>query len=291
MKAEPLLDCQNLHGEGIIWSAAHGLVMWTDIFGQRLCTFDPISGDLHSFDLPGKLCCFAPRAGRPWNELVAAFADGFALFDVLTGQRKDVAAFEADKPSTRLNDGRTDRQGRFIAGGMDEKTGAPISSVWRLDPDLTLTKLFDGVICANGTCFSPDGRTMWFADSGKGEIEAFDYDIASGTVSNRRSVAAVKAPGVPDGSCVDAEGFVWNAVWEGYRVERWSPSGKLDQVIALPVKKPTCCVFGGPDLDTLFITTSRLLETQADLAREPGAGSIFSIKPGVRGVIDQPFAG
>ena len=265
--------------------------MWTDILGERICTYDPARAEFHHYPTQGKLCCFAPRKDRDWNEIVAAFADGFALLNVLTGERRDIAPFESDLATTRLNDGRTDRQGRFIAGGMDEAAGAPISSVWRLDPDLTVTKLLDGVGCANGTCFAPDGRTMWFADSSKGEIECFDYEVANGSISDRRAVAKTPAPGVPDGSCVDTDGFVWNAVWEGYRVERYAPDGRLDARVEVPVKKPTCCAFGGRDLDTLFITTSRLGESEDDLEREPLAGSLFSLKPGVRGLVDQPFAG
>src|SRR5260370_26863063 len=141
--------------------------MWTDIHGKRICTYDPATTEFGQHPTPGKVCCFAPRNGRAWNEIVAAFSDGFAFLDVLTGVRRDIAAIEQDMPTTRLNDGRTDRQGRFIAGEMDEAAGASISSVWRLDPDLSVTRLFDGVGCANGACFAPDGRTLWFADSVK----------------------------------------------------------------------------------------------------------------------------
>jgi L-arabinonolactonase len=291
VQAHVTLDCRNQHGEGVLWSAADALLMWTDISGRRICTYDPAANEFSQYPTPGKVCCFAPRKGRSWNEIVVAFSDGFAFLDVLTGARRDIAAIEQDKPSTRMNDGRTDRQGRFIAGGMDEAAGAPISAVWRLDPDLSVVQLFDGVGCANGSCFAPDGRTLWFADSAKGEIERFDYDVSTGSISGRRSVARTPAPGVPDGSCVDAEGFVWNAVWEGYRIERYAPDGRLDATVEVPVKKPTCCAFGGRDLDILFITSSRLGESQSDLEREPSAGSLFSVKPGVLGLVDQPFGG
>jgi L-arabinonolactonase len=291
VQAQLFLDCRNQHGEGILWSGAHALLMWTDIHGERICTYDPLTEGFGQHQTPGRVCCFAPRKGRPWHEIVAAFSDGFAFLNVLTRERRDIAAIERDNPTTRMNDGRTDRQGRFLAGGMDDPNLAPIAAVWRLDPDLTVAKLFDGVGCANGICFAPDGRTLWFADSAKGKIERFDYDIADGSVSGRRGVARVPAPGVPDGSCVDADGYVWNAVWEGYRVARYAPDGRLDATIDIPVKKPTCCAFGGRDLDTLFITSSRLGESESDLEREPSAGSLFSVNPGVRGLVDQPFAG
>ena len=291
MRAELLLDCRNTHGEGIFWSSTHGLLYWTDIHGECVWTYQPQVGRAEKFKVPGRVCCFAERKGRPPNEVIAAFADGFALLDLSNGERRDIAAFEPDLPTTRLNDGRTDRQGRFIAGGMDEDGAKPISSVWQLNPDLTLTRLFGDVGCANGTCFSPDGRTMWFADSPTRRIDAFDYDPKTGALGARRTVANTQSPGVPDGSCVDAEGFIWNVVWEGYRVERWSPEGKLDRVIDVPVKKPTCCAFGGENLATLFITSSRLGETDDELRNQPQSGGLFQVQPGARGIEDQPFGG
>ncbi len=289
MRAELVVDCRDWHGEGIFWSAAHGLVFWTDIFGERVSTYEPAAGEIRHFRVPGRVCAFATREGRPWNQVVAAFSDGFALLDLLTGERKDIARLDADKPTVRMNDGRTDRQGRFIVGGMDEPELKPIASVFRLDPDLSVHRLLDGVGCANGTCFSPDGRTMWFADSAKAELEAFDYDIATGAPSNRRRIARIS--GVPDGSCIDSEGYVWNAVWEGYRVDRYAPDGRLDRTVELPIKKVTCCAFGGKDLSTLFITTSRYAESERDLAGQPSAGGLYAVRPGIRGLPDSPFAG
>lgn len=286
--ADLVCDCRNLHGEGVLWSAEHGLLMWVDIHGKALWTLEPVSGTTASHALPERLCCFAPRRGEPWHRILAAFASGFALFDVLTGHRQEIAAFEAHKPTTRLNDGRTDPLGRFIAGGMDEGDPMrPISSVVMVDRDLSVTPLFDSVACANSTCFSPDGRQMYFADSPTGNIEVFDYDATAGAVSNRRMLAQTK--GVPDGSCVDAEGYIWNAVWEGYRVERYAPDGRLDRIVEVPVAKPTCCDFGGPDLQTLYITTSRLGSEEALLAREPLSGGLFAYRADVRGVPGKSF--
>ena len=287
---ESVVDCGNLHGEGVFWSARHGLVYWTDIFGQRVWVYDPVARKARDFATPGKLCCFATRRNRPWNEVVAAFADGFAFLDIATSERRDIAAVDAKLPNTRLNDGRTDRQGRLIAGGIDESGTGRQAAVYRLDPDLTVSRLFGDVGCANGTCFSADGRTMWYADSFKGDIECFDYDTATGAVSNRRAIGRTPQPGVPDGSCIDAEGHVWNAVWEGARIERWSPDGRITEVIEVPVQKPTCVAFGGPALDTLFITSSKLGESPEALARQPLAGHLFAVKPEVGGLADADFA-
>jgi L-arabinonolactonase len=291
MRAEAEVRSGDAHGEGVFWSQEHQLLYWTDIDGERVWTYSPERREPKPWPTPGKVCCFSTRKGRPWWEVIAAFADGFAFLNLTTGERRDIAAIDADRPGLRLNDGRTDRQGRFIAGGMNAGTGAPTASVWRLDPDLTVTRLFGDVAVANGTCFSPDGRTMWFADSGKGEIEAFDYDPATGEPTRRRPVAKCAAPGVPDGSCVDSEGYVWNAVWEGYRVARYAPDGRLERVIDVPVRKPSCCAFGGADLATLYITTSRQGESAEQLAAEPLAGSLFSVRPGVTGLADAAFAG
>lgn len=280
---------QNLHGEGVLWNPADGAVWWTDIFGERLWRHIPESGHTESFATPGKLCCFAPRKA---GGLVAAFSDRLAHYDPTTGTEETIAPFEPDNPNTRLNDGRTDRQGRFIAGGMNEGTGEADSTVVRLDPDGTVTTIITGVICANSTCFSQDGRTMFFADTPQKTIRAYTYDTATGAVSDERVHADMSGePGLPDGSCVDAEGGVWNAEWEGHRVVRIAPDGTIDRIIQVPVWKPTCCAFGGANLDTLYITTSRLGTETAELADEPLAGALLAVRPGVRGLEDTPFAG
>jgi L-arabinonolactonase len=289
VRVELVLDCRNQHGEGLLWNAIDNRLWWTDIEGKALLAFDTIEAKAESYPSPDRICCFAPRRD---GTVLAAFAKGFALYDPKTGRRDDIAAFESDNPDTRLNDGRTDRVGNFIAGGMDEKNSKPVSSVWRVNAGLKLTQLFGSVRCANSTCFSPDGETMYFADSPENEIVAFDYSANSGAVSRRRSIATLPAGmGVPDGSCVDADGFIWNAVWEGYRVDRYAPNGVLDRSIRLPVAKPTCVAFGGANLDILFITTSRLNSSSELLDREPNSGGLFAVRPGVKGLIDAPFAG
>jgi L-arabinonolactonase len=283
-----VLDCRNTHGEGVLWDSRSCRVWWTDIHGKKLWSYDPASRAAASFDVPARVCCFAPRAG---GGLVVAFAEGFALYDVATGVREELAPFEPDLPGTRLNDGRTDRAGRFVAGGMDEAGGQRVSSVWRIDADRSATRLFGEVACANATCFSPDGRTMYFADSPRRTLEAIAYDPATGAVGVRRVLATIEGPGVPDGACTDAEGYVWVAIWEGDRVERWSPDGRLDRTVEVPVHKPTCCAFGGVDLDVLFITTSRLGSSEPELQRQPTSGGLYAFRPGVRGLADTPFAG
>jgi L-arabinonolactonase len=288
-RAELLLDCRNQHGEGILWNAADGRVWWTDIHGKRLWWYDPRSRSSGSIAMADRVCCFAPRRN---GGFIIAFAKEIAYFDPDSGKKTVIHSFEPEMPETRLNDGRTDRQGRFIAGGMNEGGGSAKSTVVRVDPDGGVSVILTGIGCANSTCFTPDGQRMYFADTFIGEIWIYDYDIETGTPSNRRVLNDFTGePGLPDGSCVDAEGALWNAEWQGRRVVRLLPDGAIDRVVEVPVEKPTCCAFGGPDLDLLYITTSRLEMSPAQIAAEPSAGSLFVFKPGVRGVVDAPFAG
>jgi L-arabinonolactonase len=287
--AELVLDCKNNHGEGIFWNAGDRRVWWTDIEGRALWWFDPAAGISGSVSMPDRVCCFAPRAQ---GGLIVAFARSIALFDLETGSSSELGAFEPENANTRLNDGRTDRQGRLIVGGLNEGTGDADSSVVRIDADGTITPLIQGVSCANSTCFSADGRTMFFADTPEKTIRAYDYDPQSGTLGPARlHCDMADEPGLPDGSCVDAEGGVWNAEWEGRRVVRIAPNGSIDRVVQVSTWKPTCCAFGGPDLSTLYITTSRLMSSDIDLANDPHAGGLFAFRPGVKGVLDAPFAG
>jgi L-arabinonolactonase len=289
MRAELIVDCKNEHGEGVFWNPSDGRIWWTDIQGRALWSFDPVTTQSTSIPMEDRVCCFAPRAA---GGLIVAYSDRVVLLDPETKQETLVTLFEPENPETRLNDGRTDRQGRLVVGGMNEVSGKPDSSVISIDGNLKVQTLIDQISCANSICFSPAGNTMFFADTPDREILAFDYEKGRGTLTNKRLHASFKQePGLPDGSCVDAEGGVWNAEWEGHRVVRVAPNGTIDRVIDVPVWKPTCCAFGGPNLDTLFITSSRLMSDEATLKKEPSAGGLFAVKPGIRGVVDTPFKG
>ena len=288
-QAELVVDCRNVLGEGVTWNASAQRLQWVDIQSSELWTLDPGSGKVSTHKTAERITCLAPRRV---GGFVVAFASGFAFYDPGTGSREDLASFEPDKPTTRLNDGRTDRQGRFIAGGFDEKDGKFISSVVRLDTDRQVGKLFDGVACANGICFSPDGRMMYFADSPARKIWSFEYDIEPEAVSNPRVLATFDAqPGLPDGSCVDADGCIWNAQWNGGCVVRFTPDGRVDRVVPVPVLNPTCVAFGGAALDTLYITTAQYLMTAEQLAAAPHSGALFACLTGVKGLADPAFAG
>ena len=287
-EARLVADCRNVLGEGVTWDHAARRLHWVDIESSEFWTFDPATGRISTHKAPERIACFAPRRG---SGFVVAFASGFAFYDPATGRREDLAAFEPANPHTRLNDGRTDRQGRLVAGGFDEREGKFVSSVVRLDRDRRVITLFGGVACANGICFSRDGRTMYFADTPARTIWAFDYDTATGDVANRRVLARLDGqPGQPDGSCVDAEGFIWNAQWNGHRVVRFAPDGRIDRIVPIPVLNPTCVTFGGEALDTLYVTTARYLMTPEQLAAEPRSGALFAVMPEVTGLPDAAFA-
>lgn len=288
-EAELVLDCRNEHGEGVVWNAAEARLWWTDIHGQKLWWLDPQSQQSGALSMPDRVCCFAPRAK---GGMLLAFAKELAFFDPEAGTFERFHSFEPDNPNTRLNDGRTDRAGNFIAGGMNEVTEEADSSVILVNADGAVTTILEGVSCANSTCFSPDGRTMYFADTPERTIRAYDTSRgASGLSEPRLLIDMTGEPGIPDGSCVDAEGYLWNAEWMGRRVIRVAPDGRIDRIVDVPVEKPTCCTFGGADLGTLYITTSRLGSTAQRLAEEPTSGGLFAIRPGVKGLADAPYAG
>ncbi len=287
MHAELVLDCKNQHGEGIFWNPKDKCVWWADTEGRTIWSYDPEAGSHQVYDMPDRVCCFA---ACDTGGLIVAFANRVSLFDLDSGREEKICDFEPDNPETRANDGRTDRQGRLIVGGMNEVSGAANSSVICIDSDLTVSTLITGISCANSTCFSVDGKAMYFADTPNREILVYDYDPKVGAVTGVRQFASFEGePGLPDGSCIDAEGGVWNAEWSGRRVVRVSPDGIIDKVIEVPVWKPTCCAFGGKNLDTLFITTSRLNSDDDALAKEPLSGGLFAVKPGFKGVEDTPF--
>ena len=291
INAELVHPCKNELGEGIIWSCAEQAVMWTDILGKTLWRYDPVERKAMSVALEERLCVFASVAP---GHLIAGFASGLAEFDYHRGERRAIAAIEKDLPSTRLNDGKLDRQGRLIFGTMDESPDGPepLGHIWRYDGRSSPQMLFGGVQISNSIAFSPDGRLMYFADTPSRRIDVFDYDPDTGTPSHRRPfVELSRDAGYPDGSAVDAEGFLWNAEWDGGRVVRYDPRGRVDRVITVPVPNVTCCAFGGPRLRDLYITTARVGLAAERLVEAPLSGALFVVENAGQGLADARFAG
>jgi L-arabinonolactonase len=285
-QAKLVLDCQNLHGEGVFWSSREQKLYWTDIKGQQVWCFDPETQASQHYDLDERLCAFALRKD---GSILAAFASGIALYHLRTKEREDLYAFEPELSTTRLNDGRVDRQGRFVVGGIDESDdGASISRVIRVNQDFSIDTLLSDVACANSICFSPDGKTMYFADTPKQTILGYSY-CDQGLGARFVLSQCHDGPGFPDGSTVDNEGYLWNAKWNGACVTRYSSKGKLDKVIEVPVPNPTCVALGGKHLDTLFITTSRQMMSDDMLLDRPNAGGLFAIKVSTKGIEEPEF--
>jgi L-arabinonolactonase len=218
--------------------------------------------------------------------------DSLYGFDLETRALDQLVLVETGKPQNHINDGRCDRRGRFWVGSMNAPPKNPEGACYRIDADLSAHMMFDEVINTNSIAFSPDDRTFYFSDNRRFVIYAFDLDVETGTLANRRVfVDSSKHPGRPDGSTVDAEGCLWNAEFRGRRVVRYMPDGRIDRIIELPVSQPTSCAFGGANLDVLFVTTGTLNMPPRERAAEPLAGSLFAIDVGVQGVPEPYFAG
>jgi sugar lactone lactonase YvrE len=239
--------------------------------------------------MPEEIGSLAPREG---GGLVVALRSGFHFYDLIS-RRLVPAALTGDEPEyTRFNDGKTDRQGRFWAGTMDEREKLPTGGLFRLAPDLACHKMIGGIICSNALCWSPDSRVMYHADSGQRSVWAWDFDPATGEIENRRVfVRIAAADGVPDGATVDSEGFVWIAHWGGWRLVRYDPAGRVARTIMLPVAQPTCPMFGGAGLDIIFVTSASIGLDGKARAAQPQAGSLFAIVPGVKGLPEARFKG
>jgi L-arabinonolactonase len=290
---ELVVDGRNTLGEGIIWDDRGGRLFWTDIESSELWSHVPATGALQRWPLPERLCSLALTEDD--GRLLLALASGLAFFDLASGGLDRICDVEADLPTTRLNDGRTDRQGRFVFGAFNqaENPKEAIGGFYRLNHDLTLERLpLGNVAIANSICFSPDGRTMYYADSATREIRCCDYDIDTGAVSNLRVfVPADAAPGDPDGSTIDADGYLWSTRWGAGQVVRFAPDGTVDRVLTLPAPQPTCPAFGGPGLDVLFVTSATVGLPAGQLASAPKSGGVFAQTLPVRGLAEVRFTG
>ena len=266
--AERILASRDRLGECPIWDERERALWWVDIQGQAIKRW---RGDaIESFPVPEPVGSIALRAD---DGLLAAMQTGIYVWDA---QASRLLVPAPSNDGHRFNDGRCDRAGRFWVGTLREPEFPPTGRLFCLQKS-NLRLWRRGISVPNSLAWSPDGRTMYFADSPRHKIWAFDYDLDTGEPSNERLLAAPH-PGFPDGSCVDADGCLWNAEYGGSRVVRYTPAGKVDRVIDIPAKEPTCCCFGGAALDTLYITTAN------------GAG-VFAINPGVKGLPESRFSG
>lgn len=287
MKADLLVDCDNILGEGVQWRGQDARLWWTDIHGRKLWSCDADGGAAATIDTPERLGSFA---FDPDGRLLAAFETGLFRWDI-EGDRLDrLTTFEPDQPATRLNDGRCDRQGRFVVGGINEDGRRPTSSLIRYAGEGAET-LATGIGVSNSLCFSPDGRWMYFADTPSNIIRRYPYDPETGALGPAETFhRTVGRTGFPDGCCVDAEGALWSARFWGGRVQRILPGGEEDMMIEVAAPQVTCACFGGPALDRLYITTAQEDLPPEQKAAWPKSGGLFVAEPGVRGLPEDGFA-
>lgn len=288
------VDCRCQLGEGIIWWARHRALLWTDIDGSRLWVHD--AAGTRNWPLPARLGSLVPCAS---GALLLGLENGLFRAEIDLGSTAapglvPLIDVEPDLPSTRINDGRTDRSGNFVFGTMNQDDGhAAIGSFYQWSARHGLRRLdLPRVGIANGICFSPDGTTMYFCDSPRRQIMSCAYDADGAAVAGIQPFASLgPLDGQPDGSIVDAEGCLWNAAWGAGLVRRYRPDGALDREVLVPAKNPTCAVFGGPALNHLYVTSARQEMSAEELARMPEVGGVYraAIK-NVRGLPDRPFA-
>ena len=278
-------DVRATLGEGPVWVGAEQALYWVDIKGRKI--FRLKDQELETWDTPCRVGAIAPRAT---GGFVAGTDQGLMIIDLLAGTFEIFDNPESGRPGNRFNDGKVDRRGRFWAGSMNDAQRHASGALYRIDSDRSVTRIDDGYRIANGPAFSPDGRIMYHNDTGRQVTYAFDLDDA-GRASNRREL--IRHPddgGHPDGITVDAEGCIWVALWGGWCVRRYSPSGECLRTVRLPVEQPSSCAFGGPDLDRLFVTSAREDLSEGNLSKQPSAGGLFMLEAGVKGIAEIPFA-
>jgi L-arabinonolactonase len=291
LRIELLIDTRAELGEGPLWDVAEQRLYWIDSLGAKVHSCDAQGGAPRTWDVPEHI---GSLALRETGGAIVSLRDGFYSLDFVSGACRKLADPDPGKPRIRMNDGKVDRQGRFVAGYMDYEERDPICALFRLDANGIVAKLDDGIVCSNGPCWSPDGRIFYFADTYRREIWAYDYGLATGAATNRRvfcSFAASGLKGLPDGATVDADGFVWSvSVYEG-KLVRFASDGRLDRIVGLPVESTTSLSFGGPDLDVAYVT-SMARAVKGVKPREREAGALFAVYGlGVRGLPEPRFSG
>jgi L-arabinonolactonase len=276
-------------GEGPVWDVEEQALYFVDIVGRKVHRFDPASGATRSWNVPSVIGSMALRQA---GGAIVALKDGIHALDLDSGALEPIA-LPQQAPRVQFNDGKVDRRGRFVVGSGDSdlRDTQYVGTLYSLDSDRGLTALDHGIAIANGPCWSPDDATFYFSDSLPYSIFAYDYDIETGAVANKRLFADTRElGGIPDGATVDSDGLMWMAICEGAKVVAFRPDGKVERVIPMPVKLPASVMFGGPDLDQLFITT--IDPTLLGRPPEDGGGDLFVIDGlGARGLPEPRYAG
>lgn len=276
-------------GENPMWDASSGTLYYIDNTGQKVHSYDPATGSSRTLDMPSVITTLVLRQG---GGAVVTLRTGIHYLDLGSGVLELVSPL-ADPPPFVFNDGKVDSRGRFVIGASTANFGnpGPDGGLYRFDPDLSLTQLDTGIHFSNSPCWSPDGKTFYFSDSWLKTTYAYDYDAETGTVCNRRAfVNTSDLDGLPDGATVDADGLYWVAVYQGGKIAAYCPDGKLERTVDMPVKLVSSVMFGGPQLDRLFVTT--IEHGALGEPVEDGAGDLYVVDGlGANGLPEHRFAG
>lgn len=284
-----------LVGESPVWHAVESALYWVDIDGKSVHRLHPSSGKYSRWNTATEPSAIAVDQD---NNLVLATRAGFVYLNTTTGDIEDIVPAPYDTSIVRFNDGRTDPAGRFWVGTMYEPRDQQKAEMYVLDKGALRLAWAGGMTNSNGLSFSPDGKTMYHSDTTSHRVDAYDYDVRTGTASNRRNLVtfpddkkAADYGGRPDGAAVDSEGNYWSAMFEGGRLVKLSPAGELLQEIELPVRCPTSVAFGGPDLRTLFVTSASKGRSNAELAQYPHSGKVLAFAVDVPGIEQAEYRG
>ncbi|MBC7380277.1 MAG: SMP-30/gluconolactonase/LRE family protein [Burkholderiaceae bacterium] len=283
-------ETRSMLGEGPIWSPRDNALVWVDIFTPSIHWYEPLADVDKELKLGSMVSIAIPKST---GGLLVATPTGLMTLDITSKKLSMFCHPESERPGNRYNDGKCDRMGRLWIGTLDMATAANRGSLFKVNADGTSEKMDSGFTVANGLGWSPDNQTMYFTDSARKIIYAYDFDLRAGAISNRRPfVTFAPDDGMPDGLTVDEEGDVWVAVWDAWRVSRYSADGAETMRIRMPVPRPTSCCFGGADLETLYVTSGSVRLDQAALDAAPQSGNLFAIRiPNVRGLPETIFAG
>lgn len=286
---ELVLDVHAELGEGPVWDAERSVLLFVDIMRGDVHAFNPSTASDRVVNIGLPVGAVAPTVRGDW---IAAAGQGFHRVEPDSGRRTQVADATPGRTDLRMNDGYVDPLGNFWAGTMSVVRTPNQGALFRLTPDGNVKLVLAPVTTSNGLDWSPDGRLLYYVDTGTRRIDTFDIDLRAGTLGRRRPfVDLTREAGRPDGLVVDAEGGVWVALWRGGAVRRYLPNGMLDLELAVPAALVTKCAFGGPDMADLYVTTASRDLTAEERLAQPHAGGVFRSRPGVVGQVPRVFNG
>jgi len=283
-----IIETDDVLGEGPVWSISDQALYWVDIGRDLLQKWEFETKQIVSWQMPSTIGSFSLRES---GGFLVALRTGLAFFQPEGGELKIILNPEEDLSQIRFNDGKCDRKGRFWVGTMDEVNYELDGSLYCLNIDKEILVKRRKIGISNGLGWSPDNSVFYYTDSAQRTIWAYDFKIDSGEISNERIFTKTPEDYVPDGLTVDSGGYVWSAKWDGWKVVRYSPNGQVDMTIFLPVQRPTSCIFGGPKLDLLFVTSARIDLDEPTRKQQPNAGNIFIFDSGFTGIPEPKFLG